>query len=128
LTGYYRYGWYFRGPLAGKKGTNRALDDYMLAADKVRFVSPGFPLSDLTGYLWGDRLDKRFRTFKYVKEETADRLLHLLNLTPDFTDEYLSETCRVEELVKQRDNALYRKRQRGFTWNDAAEVMGLCVE
>jgi hypothetical protein len=124
LTGYYRYGWYFKAPLA-KKTTGTTLEDYMLAAEQARFVSPGFPLSDLTGYLWGFRLDKPFRTFRYIKEETATLLLHLLNNTPDATKEYLSEVCRVEQLVKERDKMLYRKRPTGFSWNAAADVMGL---
>lgn len=128
LTGYYRYGWYFKRVSMKKKTTNTTLEDYMLAAKQVRFVSPGFPLSDLTGYLWGFRLDKPFRTFRYINEGAATRLLYLLNSAPDATQEYLSEICRVEQLVKERDGMLYRKRSTGFSWDAAGEVMGLRFE
>jgi hypothetical protein len=122
LTGYYRYGWYLRAP---KTLTRSELDDYMLVAKEIRFVSPGFPLSDLTGYLWGERLDRPFRTFRYIDEKTTARLLKLLNATPDAHKEYLSEICRIEELVKKRDKMLYRKRSEGFSWKEAVEVAGV---
>jgi len=128
LTGYYRYGWFFKAPPIKKKHANTILEDYMLAAAQMRFVSPSFPLSDLTGYLYGFRLDKPFRTFRYVDEKTATLLLHLLNDTPDATNEYLSEICRVEQLVKERDKLLYKKKLTGFSWDAAAEVMGLKSE
>jgi hypothetical protein len=98
----------------------------MLMADEMRFVSPGFPLSDLTGYLWGKRLP--FRTFRYVDKETATRLLYLLNDTSNASDEYISEISRVERLVMERDKMLYRKRSEGFGWDEAANVMELRKE
>lgn len=125
LTGYYRYGWYFKTSPIIRKSTKSALEDYMLAANEIKFVSPGFPLSDLTGYLWGERLDNRFRTFRYINEATAIRFLNLLTDTPDATEKYLSEIKRVECLVMERDKLLYRKRTNGFSWDDASRVMGL---
>jgi hypothetical protein len=122
LTGYYRYGWYLRARDMAKTLTRSKLEDYMLVAREMRFVSPGFPLCDLTGYLWGEQLDRPFRTFRYIDEKTAVRLLHLINEAPDTYKEYLSEICRIEELVKKRDKMLYRKRSEGFSWTEAVEV------
>jgi hypothetical protein len=125
LTGYYRYGWYFRVPSSGRKPKNNVRDDYMLAAKQIKFVDPGFPLADLTDFLHGVRLDRRFRTFRYVDEKTATRLLQLLHNTPDATEQYVSEIKRVEQLVMERDNLLYKNRVSGFSWDVAAEAMGL---
>jgi hypothetical protein len=125
LTGYYRYGWYFRVLLDAKKSKKNVMDDYMLTAKQIKFVNPGFPLADLTEYLHGVRLDRRFRTFKYVDEKTATRLLHLLHNTPDATEQYISEIKRVEQLVMNRDKLLYKNRVSGFSWDIAAEAMGL---
>lgn len=122
LTGYYRYGWYIRAQDLAKKLTRTKLKDYLLVAREMRFVSPGFPLSDLTGYLRGERLDRRFRTFRYIDEKTAVRLLHLINDTPDAHKEYVSEIRRIEEIVKKRDKMLYRKRPQGFSWKEAVKV------
>jgi hypothetical protein len=125
LTGYYRYGWYFRILPSGKKSQNNARDDYMLAAKQIKFVNPGFPLTDLTEYLHGVQLDRRFRTFRYIDEKTATRLLHLLHNTPDATEQYISEIKRVEQLVMDRDKLLYKNRVSGYSWDVAAEAMGL---
>jgi len=97
----------------------------MLAAKQIKFVDPGFPLADLTDFLHGVRLDRRFRAFKYVDEKTATRLLHLLHNTPDATEQYLSEIKRVEQLVMERDKLLYKNRVSGFSWDVATEAMGL---
>jgi hypothetical protein len=123
LTGYYRYGWYFEAPLAKRKPTNNTLDDYMLAAKELKFVSPGFPLADLTAYLHNCRLDKPFRTFKYVDGETATRILSLLDDTTDSTKEYISEIGRVEQLLKQKERPFHKDRLVGFSWDIATKVM-----
>jgi hypothetical protein len=127
LTGYYRYGWYFkmrrRKRKSGKKARNR--NDYALATKQIKFVDPGFPLADLREYLHGVKLERRFRTFKYVDEKTANRLLQLLNNTPDATEKYISEIKRVEQLVLEEGRRLYKNKMRGFSWDVAAEAMGL---
>jgi len=128
LTGYYRYGWYFTVPLSGRKPGNNARDDYILAARQIKFVDPGFPLADLTELLHGVRLDRRFRAFKYVDEKMANRLLQLFYNTPDATKRYVSEIKRVEQLVLGRDKRLYKNRVGGFSWDVAAEAMGLSNE
>ena len=125
LTGYYCYGWYFSFPSNGKKSESNPQGDYMLAAEQIKFVNPGFPLADLTEYLHGVRLDRRFRIFRYIDEETATRLQRLLHNTPDATNQYISEIKRVEHLVLNRDKLLYKTKVRGFGWDIAAEAMGL---
>lgn len=122
LTGYYRYGWYCEEPWRRSGEKNSAKDDYILAARQIRFVDPGFPLAGLTDLLHGVRLDRRFRTFRYVDDETATRLLRLLNNTPDATKRYISEIRRVEQFVLDRDRSLYKNRVRGFNWDAAAEA------
>ncbi len=123
LTGYYHIKWYHRGPElqhhAGKA-------DYWLAADEVRFVNPGFPLANLTGYLRGVRLDIRFRRFLYLHETTAERLLALVKDTPEATQEYIREIQWLEGENAQKHNFTYPnwKKKEGFDWNWARKYLG----
>jgi len=118
LTGYYRIGWYYKVP--------DAKNDYMLAACEARFVAPGFPLHELTPYLRGVQLDKRFRTFRYVDGKTADLLLLLLKDTPDATAHFISEIHRLEQLTLRRDGTIYLgKYPNGFSWSVARRPMKL---
>jgi hypothetical protein len=122
LTGYYRIGWFHKGPKISGYGGG---DDFMLAASECRFVSPGFPLRDLKGYLNGVRLDKRFRTFKYIDAETAKKLLDLLREAPDATEEYVSEIRRLESLNVTEFGYAYKnwKRVSGFDWESARRYL-----
>jgi len=118
LTGYYRVGWHYKVPTTK--------DDYMLAAREARFVAPGFPLHELTPYLRGVQLDKRFRTFRYIDGKTAALLLLLLKDTPDATSQYVSEIHRLEELTLRRDGSIYQgKYPNGFSWDVARRPMKL---
>ncbi|MQY67768.1 MAG: hypothetical protein GH150_00055 [Hadesarchaea archaeon] len=118
LTGYYRYGWYYKVP--------DTMDDYMLAAEEARFVAPGFPLLELKPYLRGDQLDKRFRAFRYIRHDTADLLLLLLKDTPDATLQYLSKIHRLEQLTLKRNGYIYQgKYPNGFSWDAAIRPMKL---
>lgn len=125
LTGYYRIGWHYKLPSIKGHQKHSTLDDYMLAAKEARFVAPGFPLPDLTGYLRGVHLDNRFRTFRYIDGENADRLLLLLDDTPDATFQYKSEIQRLEQMTLKRDGYTYQKKSTGFSWDDAPRVMRL---
>ena len=125
LTGYYLYGWYYKVPPIKEGSKQSLLDDYMLAAKEARFVAPGFPLHDLTGYLRGVRLDSWFRTFRYIDGETADGLLLLLKDTPDATSQYISEIHRLEQFTSERDGCIYRKKSTGFSWDVALRPMRL---
>jgi hypothetical protein len=116
LTGYYRYGWHYKVP--------STRDDYMLAAQKAKFVTPGFPLKDLIPYL--RRASLRFRTFRYLDKVTADLLLLLIEAAPGATSKYKSEIRRLEKLSLSRDGYLYgRIYPNGFSWNIAPSVMKL---
>ncbi len=124
LTGYYHIRWYHKGPPIKYK---RDWDDYWLAADNVRFVNPGFRLNVLTGYLWGVRLDGRFRRFLYIHDEKAtQRLLLLLKETPDATRYYLREIKRLqsENLRKHRSTYPNWKKKEGFNWKWARKYLG----
>jgi len=128
LSGYYRVGWYFKGPpIKGYRKGGEPPDDYALAASEVRFVNPGFPLGDLTGYLRGTRLDRRFRTYVYLNDETTRLLLELIRQTPDATQHYLDEIGRLEQRNIDKFSYRYRnwKRKEGFTWDAAAPYLGL---
>jgi hypothetical protein len=94
-----------------------------LAASKARFVNPGFPLRDLTGYLRGQRLDTRFRTHRYLDGHIARLLLDLLEATPDATGDYLRETKRLERMNLKKYGYRYEnwRRPEGFGW-EAARV------
>jgi hypothetical protein len=118
LSGYYRLGWYYKVP-------HSQSDDYMLAAKEARFVAPGFPLRDLKEYLHEVQLDTQFRTFRYVDGATAERLLLLLNDTPDATSQYVAEIRRLEQWSLDKYGHVYISRSRGFSWEDAAKPMKL---
>jgi len=113
LTGYYKYGWYFEY----KK------EDYMLAANKVRFVSPGFPLKDIIYYADNKSIGNWFRCWKYVNQDTAKKLLQLLNDTPDKTSSYIEETKKVEKNTLIENGIIYNKRKKGYSWKDAKKFL-----
>ncbi len=126
LTGYYRISWYFKQESTrGSRGRKRLLDDFPLAASDIRFVNPGFPLSELTGYLKGFRLDKPFRTYKYVDDEAARKLVSLIKRTPDATGEYLEDIRRLEEFnIKTHGRRyLHWEAPMGFNWDIAAKYV-----
>jgi hypothetical protein len=97
-----------------------------LAADEVRFVNPGFPLAELTGYLNGVRLDIRFRRFLYLPQATAEKLVDLIRETPEATQEYIQEIRRLESENAKRHNFTYPnwKKKEGFDWNWAQKYLG----
>lgn len=128
LTGYYRIGWYAEGPpIKGYGGRGKPPKDFILAASEMRFVAPGFPLEDLTGYLRGDRVDTPFRAYRYVEKATVGRLVALLDRTPDATDDYLAEIERLEELNLEEYGFRYKnwRREGGFSWEAAPRYLGI---
>jgi hypothetical protein len=126
LTGYYRVGWYFKMP-STPEDCGLRLDDFALAARAVRFVAPGFPLPELTGYLNGKEIGTKFRPFRYLEMDLASRLFDLLSDTPDATPQYLSEIHRLEQTNLSRYGYLYKNRdlKTGFNWETAPMYMGL---
>jgi len=123
LTGYYHIRWYHIGPPLKHRG-NRP--DYWLAADETRFVTPGFPLRDLKGYLRGVRLDKYFRTFLRIDEQTVQRLFSLLRDTKEATEEYLREIKKLEGGNLKKYGVTYTnwKKREGFDWDWARKYLG----
>lgn len=115
LTGYYLTGWYYEI----ENG------DYAIAAENGKFVSPGFPLKELVPYLQGYRIDEFFRTWKYLPEDTSNRLLSLLKETPNSNDQYISETRRVEHLTFEKYGRIYQGISTGFDWKDASRLIRL---
>lgn len=102
LTGYYQIGWYYEVESG----------DYMLAANQLRFVSPGFRLNDLKIFLEDYPINTFFRLFRYIDRPQATKLRTLLNATPNATSQYLEEIARLSRLEP-------------FTWSNAARVMRL---
>jgi len=100
--------------------------DYWLAADMVKFANPGFPLSDLTGYLRGVRLDIRFRRYLYLQPETIGRLLSLMTEVPDKSQDYVQEIRLLEAMNLQKYGFTYPnwKKKEGFDWNWARKYLG----
>jgi len=123
LTGYYHVKWYHIGPPLKHR---KYRPDYWLAADEIRFVNPGFPLRDLTGYLRGVKLDRYFRPFLYIDEQTVQKLLSLLRDTPEATNEYLEEIKKLEGENLKKYGATYTnwKKREGFDWNWAQKYLG----
>jgi len=114
LTGYYQPKWY----------CEIETGDFAIAAERVRFVSPGFVLSDIVPYLEGFPIDCFFRTWKYIKDETViKRLILLLNTANDATNEYIAEVHKLENYALQQYNRMYQDKLQGFSWSDAGELM-----
>jgi hypothetical protein len=111
LTGYYQTGWY-----------HEVRGDYMIAAKRSRFVCPGFPLGELVDYLDEYPIEKPFRLWKYLPEKVETRLVSLINETPDATRLYVSEIRRVEQWALEKYHRIYRKRLKGFSWEDREDV------
>ena len=101
--------------------------DYILAASRMKFVDPGFPLTQLTPYLGRKRVDTPFRTFRYIDSEMARLLRELIDGTPDATESYLGEIRRLEKLNLAKYGYRYRnwKREEGFTWSAAPPFLGI---
>jgi 23S rRNA G2069 N7-methylase RlmK/C1962 C5-methylase RlmI len=93
----------------------------MIAAKRSRFVCPGFPLRELVDYLDGYPIDKRFRR-KHLPEKAEARLVSLIDETPDATRLYVSEIRRVEQWALEKYRRIYRKRLKGFSWEDREDV------
>ena len=97
----------------------------MLAGKAGKFVNPGFPLIDLTEYLRGKSLSSGFQQWKYLRNGTPTLLLDLFYQTPDSTKIYVEEIKRLEKYALNEYGFMYRKRENGFSWDDAAKVMKL---
>jgi len=114
LTGYYRPAWYCK----------MGADDYAIAAQSARFVSPGFVLNNLTSFFEDYPIDKFFRTWKYIHDEKViQRLLLLINSAPDATDTYISEIHRLEADSLEQFGRVYFDRLEGFSWEYAGKLM-----
>jgi len=112
LTGYYRPAWYCQIDA----------DDYAIAAESARFVSPGFVFADLSDFL-GKRISW-FRTWrKILGEELIWRLKLLIDSAPNATETYLSEIHRLEASELEQNGIIYNDinggRNHGFSWEDA---------
>ncbi len=114
LTGYYRPAWYCK----------IGIDDYAIAAESARFISPGFVLSDLVSFLNGFPIDRFFRCWKYIQNDDAiRRLLLLINTAPNATAAYVSEIKRLEKESLEQYGHIYSSRLEGFSWKYASELM-----
>ena len=114
LTGYYRPAWYC------EMGDN----DYAIAAESARFISPGYALGDLVQFLEEYPIDRFFRPWKYIKGEKAiQRLLLLINVAPDATKQHISEIHRLEMYSLEQYGQMYADRFSGLSWEYAAELM-----
>jgi len=112
LTGYYRVGWYYEI----KEG------DYALAARKIKFVYPGYPLEELTEYL-GESVNTGFMQKKFIHRNTPKKLLQLIEKTPDSTEQYIKEIHEKEQEALEKWGNMYRERKQEFTWKDAEKFI-----
>jgi hypothetical protein len=117
LTGYYRPAWY----------CELEHDDYAIAADRVRFVSPGFELEKLTTFMDGFPIDTFFRgrsPWRYILEpEVIRKFLLLLYTAADSTVDYLKEINKQEKDALEQYGYIYNNRTEGLSWTYAAELM-----
>ena len=101
--------------------------DIVLAASKIKFINPGVNLPELTGYLEGMDVSKRFRTFKRLDAKRTEKLLKLIDETEDSTDKYLEEIVKLEETNRINVGYAYPnwKQKGGFSWSDARSYLKL---
>jgi hypothetical protein len=114
LTGYYKPKWYCE------------IDpgDFAIAAETIRFVSPGFVLSDIVSYLEGFPIDCFFRTWKHIDDEAViRRLILLINTAKDATNDHIAEVHRLENIAFEEYGRMYSDRFQGFSWDYARELM-----
>jgi hypothetical protein len=112
LTGYYIPKWY----------CELAPNDFAIAAETIRFVSPGFVLSDIVQYM-GYPIADFFRTWKHIRGKKAiDRLKLLIDSAADATIDYLNEMNRLEQNALNDYGRMYFDRQNGLTWEYAHEL------
>lgn len=120
LTGYYELGWHTLSPPINGYATinGEPKRDVVLAASKVKFINPGFNLSELTGYLEGVNISKRFRAYRRLDARSTEKLLTLIDETDDSTHEYLEEIARLEEENLKKVGYAYPnwKQKFGFSW------------
>ena len=118
LTGYYRIGWYAPGPVSSTP------PDYSLAATVIRFVDPPIELNELPRR---ERViaSKAFRVFKWIDQQTVDRLVGILNRRPDATAAYLAEIARLERFNEFRTGFKYVnwRKTSPWTWADADQYL-----
>lgn len=115
LTGYYHPKFYCEMEKTG---------DYAIAAKSGRFVSPGFILTHLGGFLNDESIGRFFRPWKYIRgQEKIEKLLLLINSAPDSTEKYLSEIKRLEAYAVKKYGLMYFDRTEGFSWKSAAQLM-----
>jgi hypothetical protein len=114
LTGYYCPEWY----------CELEPNDYAIAAESIRFVSPGFVLNDIVSYLEGYPIDTFFRTWKHLYDEAViRRLLLLLNTAPNATAEHITEIHNLETYALEQYGRMYSNRLNVFSWEYAGELM-----
>lgn len=129
LTGYYELGWHTLSPPIKGYGTKDGVPkrDVVLAASKVKFINPGFNLSELTGYLEGVNISKSFRTYRRLDARSTEKLLQLINETDDSTNSYIEEIARLEKENLKKVGFTYPnwKQKVGFSWSDAGRYLKL---
>ena len=114
LTGYYHPAWYCR----------MGEDDYAIAAESARFVSPGFELNKQVSFLEGYPIDRFFRTWKYIRDEKViQRLTLLINSAPDATTTHISEIHQWEAYSLEHYGHMYFDKLEGFSWESALQLM-----
>jgi hypothetical protein len=114
LAGYYRPSWY----------CEMEPNDFAIAADLIRFISPGYALRNLVDFIQDYPIDKFFYTWKII--ENADvirKLLLLLNSAPDATATHIAEIHNKEVYCMQQFGRMYYDRLAGFSWQYAAQLM-----
>jgi len=70
-------------------------------------------------------LSSGFLQWKYLNGETPRLLLELFYQSPDSTEIYVQEVKRLEKYALDEYGFMYRKRENGFSWDDAPKVMNL---
>jgi hypothetical protein len=122
LAGYYRIGWWTRGPLIAAYQSDGALrPDIMLAAAEVRFIYPAIDLVNLAREVGDSSLERWFRLYKTVDPAKTEKLLSVLRARPDRTSDFVDEVHRLERLNLRYTGFRYPGwgRVDGFDWEVA---------
>ena len=118
VSGYYRLAWYADGVLHAEGA------DYALAADKVHFVDPPIPLSDLPEAV-ASVATRPFRLARLLSADETFALLLALDAKPNALSQYLAEIDRLERFQRFHSGRRYVswQQEEPFTWDLAAEYL-----
>lgn len=126
LTGYYHIKWFTEGhPVFSYLRSGKVQDDYILVADKMKFVHPPIPMEEIAERFNDEFFSKWFRTYKITNEVRTADLLEVIDQREDVTKNYLDEIERLELVNRRYHDYRYTNWEQNerFSWEMAASYL-----